>query len=68
MFFVYSIIGNNNNIYFIELKHTIQIASQYKETAQLDTENGIARTGSASIEKQHSFRPVFKTKQNYHNL
>jgi hypothetical protein len=27
---------NNNNIYFIELKHTLQIASQYKETVQLD--------------------------------
>jgi hypothetical protein len=40
-----------NNINFIGLKHTIKIASQYKETAQLDTEKGIARTGSASTKK-----------------
>jgi hypothetical protein len=34
-------INDNNNINFIELKHTIQIASQYNETAQLDTEKGV---------------------------
>jgi hypothetical protein len=39
---------NNNNIYFIEIKHTIQIASQYKETAQLDTEKGIACIAASS--------------------
>jgi hypothetical protein len=48
-----SIILNKNITYFIELKHTIQIASQYKEAAQLDTEKGIARTGPASKKKQH---------------
>jgi hypothetical protein len=46
------VILNNNNIYFIELKHTIQIASQYIETAQLDTEKGIVRT--ANIARHYS--------------
>jgi hypothetical protein len=30
----------------------MQIASQYKETAQLDTEKGMARIGSASKKKE----------------
>jgi hypothetical protein len=44
--------GADNNIYFIELKHTIQLQVKYKETAQLDTKKGIARTDPASKKKK----------------
>jgi hypothetical protein len=44
----------NNNINFIEAKHTIQIANQiHIEMVQLDTKKDKARTGSVSRKKKN---------------